>query len=334
MRLLVLGGTGFVGRAVVGAALDRGWSVTTFNRGLRSGADARAEHLTGDRLRPADLAPVRDRRWDAVVDTWSGAPRAVRDSAAALSAAADRYLYVSSESVYAPPPPVGADESAATVEASPDADGGEYAERKRGAELALEAAFGDRCLFARAGTILGPHEDVGRLPWWLLRLERGGRVVAPGPPDLALQIVDARDLAEFMLDAVPAALNGPYNVVSRPGHTTMGELLETCRDATGARPELVWADPGALVAAGVEPWVEMPIWLPPDHDYIGLHRSNVERAHAVGLRCRPIAETVADTWAWLLACDRRPPVREDLPPHGLDPERERALLESLAGGGG
>jgi nucleoside-diphosphate-sugar epimerase len=327
--LLVLGGSGFVGRAVVSEGLARGWSVTTFNRGRAHGAPLPAEvrRLVGDRLEPAALRPLAERRWDIVVDTWSGAPRAVRDSARALAAQADRYVYVSSESVYAPPPPRGMSEATPTVEASPDAEAADYAESKRGAELAVSTAFGERGLLARPGAILGPHEDVGRLPWWLLRMARGGEVLCPGPPDLPLQLIDARDLARFLLDASLAGHGGPFNVVSRRGHATMGSLLAACCEVAGAPDvRLTWMDPDAVQAAGIEPWTELPLWLPADHEFAALHDANVERAHAAGLRCRPAADTVADTWSWLLELEGKPPLRPGLEPPGFDAERERRAL--------
>jgi nucleoside-diphosphate-sugar epimerase len=326
MRLLVLGGGSFVGRAVVEDALARDWDVTTFNLGRRRAEHEQVERLVGDRLRSAHLAVLAERTWDVVVDTWSGAPRAAGDGAAVLKDRVDRYVYVSSGSVYAPPPPVDGDESAPTVDASPDAEDGDYSELKRGAELAIGRAFGDRAVFARSGLILGPHEDVGRLPWWLLRLERGGEVLAPGPADLALQYIDVRDLARFLLDVAVDGRSGPFNVVSRSGHTTMAELLEACRTATASTALLTWVDPGPIAAAGIEAWSELPVWLPPDHEYRGMHEANVERAHAAGLRCRPVADTVRDTWSWLLSVDKQPSLRTDLPPHGIDPDKERATL--------
>jgi nucleoside-diphosphate-sugar epimerase len=326
MRLLVMGGSSFVGRAVVEDGLRRGWAVTTFNRGQAPWTDPRVERVLGDRLRPGDLDRLGQREWDFVVDTWSGAPRAARDGAAALADRAKRYLYVSSGSVYAPPPPIDGDESARTVDASPDAGDGDYAAMKRGAELGVTAAFGDRALLARAGTILGPHEDVGRLPWWLLRMERGGEVLAPGPPELPLQYIDARDLARWLLDAAGDGLSGPFNVVSRSGHATMGELLEACRSVTGGGAVLTWADPGFVQDAGIEPWSELPIWLPADHEYRGMHASDVERAHRAGLRCRPLGETVRDTWEWLVSIGRQAPLRPDRDRPGLDPDKERAAL--------
>ncbi len=275
------------------------------------------------------MDPLRSGEWDLVVDTWSGAPRAVRDSTTLLADCAGHYVYISSGSVYAPPPPLGVEESASTVQASPDAEGGDYAALKRGAELAVTQAFGDRALLARPGLILGPHENVGRLPWWLTRMSAGGEILAPGPPELRLQFIDARDLAAFVLDAALRGHSGPLNTVSRQGHATMRSLLEACRSVAGARDaRLTWMDPQAVLAAGIEPWTELPVWLPPDSEFAGLHAANVERAHAAGLRCRPVEATVQDTWTWLSGLDGRPPLHEGLDPPGLDPGRERAALDA------
>ena len=331
MKLLVLGGSGFVGRAVVEDGLERGWAVTTFNRGRRAAANPEVEALVGDRLRPGDLEQLRGRSWDCVVDTWAGTPTAAAGSAGLLTDRAERYVYVSSESVYAHPPPLGADESAETVTASPDAGEDDYGLLKRGAEMAIEAVFGERALLARPGAILGPHEDVGRLPWWLLRMERGGEVLAPGPPDRAIQYVDARDLARWLLDAASDGRSGPFNVVCRRGHATMGRLLDACREVTGGAAELTWVAPGHVEEAGIEPWTELPIWIPPEHEYAWLHDMNADRAHAAGLSCRPVEETVRDTWGWLLSVDRRPPRNEEAPDTGLDPAKERAALAAWHG---
>jgi 2'-hydroxyisoflavone reductase len=327
VRLLVLGGTTFVGRAVVEAAVERGWRVSTFNRGRGPWAHPAAEHLIGDRLRPDDLDVLSDAAWDAVVDTWAGAPRAVRDSARVLARRAARYLYVSSRSVYAPPLPEGLDERHATVASSSDAEATDYPQDKRGGELAVEAAFGDRGVFARAGLILGPHEDVGRLPYWLLRMHRGGRVLAPGPPDGPLRFIDVRDLAAWLLDAAEGEVSGAVNLVNPPGHATIGRLLEAAVAATRGNVELIWVDPDAIDALGIERWRELPAWLPPTPDVAGLLFTNVERAVATGLRCRPVEETVADTWAWLESIGRTPPnPPAGRPALGLAPQKEERVL--------
>src|SRR6266545_2242722 len=223
MRLLVLGGTRFVGRAVVEAALARGDEVVTVTRGVSGAPDQAAEVIHADR---ADPAAVRDalanRSWDAVIDTWSGAPSAVRESAEILADRAGHYGYVSSRSVYR----------------------------------------------------------------W------------PGPPDRPLQFIDARDLATWMLESAERGLGGVFNTVSAPGHATMGSLLATAVQEVGSDAELVWVSPEVILAAGIEPWTELPIWLPPPGEGAGLHAGDVTRAHQAGLRCRPAAETVADTWHW------------------------------------
>ncbi|MGI8714540.1 MAG: NAD-dependent epimerase/dehydratase family protein, partial [Solirubrobacteraceae bacterium] len=198
------------------------------------------------------------RAWDLVADTWSVAPRAARDNAALRAEPAGRYIYIPSGSVYAGPLAIGRDESAPSVEAHPDAPQTDYAADKRGSELAISAAFGERALLARAGLILGPYEDVGRLLWWLNRMAAGGEVLAPGPPELPLELIDVRDLARFVLDAAPAGLGGPVNVVSRRGHATMASLLEACRRVAGtADTRLQWVAPELIARAEIEPWTDL-----------------------------------------------------------------------------
>lgn len=327
MRLLVLGGTHHVGRAVVEVALARGDTVTTLTRGLSGAPVPGAEARYADRTDPSALRAALGRdTWDAVVDTWSGAPYAVLQAARLLAGRVGHYGYVSSRSVYRWPIPRGVDESAPVVAADPGStDEADYAAAKRGGELAALEVFGDRALLARAGLILGPYERVGRLPWWLRRMERGGRVLCPGPADRPLQYVDARDLAAWLLDAAGRGLGGAFNTVSRPGHATTSRLLEAARDVTGGRAELVWVPAAAVLAAGIAPWTELPVWTPPDGEFAGLHDGDVSAALAAGLACRPVEATVRDTWAWLQA-EGDPPPLPGLPPLGLAPERERAVL--------
>lgn len=326
-RLLVLGGSGFVGPALVDDALARGWDVTVFNRGT-SPPPPHVTALEGDRAAADGLHALTHDTWDIAVDTWAVAPAAVRDAATLLADRVDRYVYISSRSVYTFPMPAGADERTPLVEASPD-DGADvdYARAKAGAELGATAAFGDRVLLARAGLILGPHEDVGRLPWWLARVARGGPVLAPGPPDAAVQYIDARDLARFVLDAAGRGLSGPYDLVCPVGHVTMGDVLDACVTTTRSDADLRWTAPDQILAADIEPWTDLPIWLPPGELHDAMHGSDVSKAVAAGLRCRPVSDTVADTWAWLRSLDAPPPPPRDLPPVGLDPAVEAALLE-------
>jgi nucleoside-diphosphate-sugar epimerase len=327
MRLLMLGGTEFVGRAVADEGLRRGWQVTLFNRGQHA-SPAGAAALHGDRTARGGLAALERGEWDAVVDTWSGAPRAVRDATRLLAERADRYTYISSRSVYAAPA-AGLNETGPVVDGSPDADEVAYPQDKRGGELAAEAAFGERALLVRAGLILGPRENLGRLPWWLNRIARGGPVLAPGPRDLPLQYIDVRDLATWTLDAINQGLGGPYNLVSPSGHATMCELLDACVRVTGSDADLRWCEPDPIIAAGVQPWTELPIWVPPGDLHDAMHRGDVRKALTAGLACRPIGATVADTWAWLESIDGAPPQRPDRPRPGLDPEVEARILASI-----
>ncbi|MCX4529440.1 MULTISPECIES: NAD-dependent epimerase/dehydratase family protein [unclassified Streptomyces] len=325
MRLLMLGGTEFVGRAITEDALGRGWEVTVFHRGHHAPPPGTTA-LHGDRTTPGGLDALAEGEWDLVVDTWGGAPAAVRDSARLLAGRAGGYAYISSRSVYAYPAPVGMDEGGALVDGSPDADTLAYAEDKRGGEIAAVDAFGERALLVRAGLILGPYENVGRLPWWLNRAARGGPMLAPGPREMPLQYIDVRDLAAWTLDAAEAGLGGPYNVASSIGHATMGTLLDACVAVTGAVAEPRWTDPARIEEAGVQPWTELPIWIPAGeaHDYMA--GGDVTKAHAAGLKCRPVEETAADTWAWLRSLGGVAPQRPDRPAPGIDAEREAALL--------
>ncbi|WP_067477770.1 NAD-dependent epimerase/dehydratase family protein [Actinomadura hibisca] len=322
MRLLILGGTEFVGRAVAEDAVARGWEVTVFHRG-RNEPPAGTASLLGQRTEEGGLAALKEGEWDAVVDTWSADPQVVAGAARFLDGRVGRYAYISSRSVYAYPAAPELAEDAPVVEAG----SGGYAEDKRGGELAALEVFGDRTLLVRAGLILGPYENIGRLPWWLNRMARGGEVLAPGPRDLALQYIDARDLAVWTLDAIEQGLDGPYDLVSPSGHATMETLLEACVAVTGGDAELCWTDAEKILAAGVQPWIDLPVWLPPGEDHDFMHQANVAKALASGLRCRPVQETVADTWTWLQGIGGTAPQRSDRPAVGLDPEVEARLLD-------
>ena len=251
--------------------------------------------MTADRTEAGWSDALGEATFDLVVDTWSGAPAVVLDAALALADRAERYAYVSSASVYASPLAAGFDETAPVVEASSDAAATDYAADKRGAELAVEEAFGtDRCLLARAGLIVGPRENTGRLLWWLRRIAAGGKVLAPGPPDQHVQLIDARDLATFVLTTT---LTGGCTTVSPSDHATTRRLLEACCAVTSSGAELVWASAGQLAEHGVAPWSEMPLWLPHDHAARALLTADTAKALAGGLACRPVEDTVAQTWA-------------------------------------
>ena len=339
MKLLVLGGTRFVGRTVVAEALDRGWEVTALHRGVTRGLPAGAKELLADRT---DRAALREAlgtgEWDVVVDTWAAAPQVATASAELLRGRAGCYGYVSTSGVYVWGEHV--DEDSPLVEGDPHAGQVDYAADKRGAEIGVLASF-PHALLARAGLVLGPYEDsarwhdgaegpaappvLGRLPWWLRRIAEGGRVVAPGRRERPLQYVDARDLAGWLLDGLAAGLRGPVDVISRSGHATMEQLLAACAEVTGSGAELVWVSEPDLATAGAEPWTQLPCWVPESGEFTGFLESDTSRAAQTGLRCRPVGETVADTWAWLQQTGA-PDRPLDRSVHGLPAELEQRLL--------
>src|SRR5215210_1549649 len=284
MRLLVLG------RHVAEAALARGHELTLFTRGLH-GADLfpQAERLRGDRSE--DVSALRGRDFDAVIDTCGYKPADVAASAGAVDA---HYVFVSSINAYPGWPAEAVDED------TPAWDGGaeEYGPDKVRCELAAEAALPGRVAVVRAGLIVGPHDGVFRLPWWVRRIAAGGDVPAPGDPARTLKVIDARDLAAWMLELAERRVAGTFNGTGPAGMTTMGELLGAAIEATGSGARLRWIPDERLRAVGVEPWTELPLWAPED-EMAGAWLVGTERAQAAGLRCRPAADTVADVAGWL-----------------------------------
>jgi 2'-hydroxyisoflavone reductase len=327
MRLLILGGTIFLGRHVAAEALARGHDVTLFHRG-RHGADLfpDAQHLHGDRS--GDLRALEGGRWDAAVDTSGYEPDDVAASSRLLARAGVEHLaFVSTCNVYPawPAEPVSEDSPVWT-------EGDDYGPKKAASERAAEAAVPGRVAVLRAGLLCGPHDNVFRLPWWVRRIARGGEILAPGDPARTVQLVDARDLAAFIVDLAERRQAGVFNATAPAGRTTMAEVLEAAVAATGADARLTWVPDDALVAAGVQPWVELPLWIPED-DRPGTWRIATARAQAAGLRCRPVADTVADVWAWLRAggLEAEGPdwLSEHAPPP-MGPEREVELLAGVA----
>jgi 2'-hydroxyisoflavone reductase len=291
VRMLVIGGTVFLGRAVVAEALARGDEVTYFHRGRHGGGmHPDAEEVLGDRA--TDLGRLPDRQWDVVVDTSGFDGEAVGASARALADRAARYAFVSSVSVYPGWPAEPVDEDSPVFESGER----EYGPLKAAAERAAEAAMPGRVLHVRAGVIVGPHENVGRLPFWLRRMERGGEVEAPEPRSAPIQLIDARDLARWMLGT---RVTGAFNAIAPPGWATWEELLEECRAAANPSTRMRWVD-GARTAAELEdPWTQLPLWPAPVPEAAAIYDVATSRAHAAGLTNRPLAATVADTCAWL-----------------------------------
>ena len=317
MRVLVLGGTRFLGRALVEAALDRGHEPTLFNRGqTHPSLFPGVEEIHGDRT--VDLSALAGREWDAVLDVATFLPRAVRRSVEALDGRVGRYVYVSSISAYA-------DLSTPAVEGAPlaelddrDAEDVEhYGALKAACEGIVAEALGDRSLLVRPGLIVGPHDPTDRFTYWPRRVAEGGSVLAPAPPDQPVQFIDVRDLAEWIVAATEDDRDGVYNATGDA--VTFEQLLEECRRVSGDA-ELVWVPPERLVDAGVGEWMELPLWSVAPQ-YAAMHRTDVTRAKRAGLRFRPLAETIADTLAWDAV--RETPRAEGV---GLAPERERELL--------
>lgn len=338
MRILVMGGTWFLGRQVADDALARGWEVTTFNRGQSAPDVTGVRPVRGDRTSATDLNRLAAQGpWDAVIDASSSdlPPKDVLLAARALEGAVDRWVHISTVSVYEGWPNKPLTEESPLLACLPTADASfgytgpagsptEYGFQKAGGERAVTETLGaDRVLLLRPGVILGPGEYVGRLPWWLSRASMGGRILVPAPADRRIQPVDVRDVAAFALDQAQAAPCGGLNV-THPQGLTMAEFLTACLDVVESEGELVWAGPEILAAHGVQQWTELPLW----RTHPGVWDVDSRRAVEAGLRCRPLKETVQDTWAWLEA-DGRPVPHPRWAEHGINPDREAAILAYL-----
>ena len=296
MDLLILGGTRFLGRHLVASALGRGHRVTLFNRGVSGpGLFPEAEELRGER--GGDLSALRGRRWDAAIDTSGHLPREVRASAGLLAEAVDHYTFVSSISVYRDFSRRGFDEDAPVlVPPAPEPEVLDlelYGELKVGCERAAEAAIPGRTLVVRPGMIVGLHDYTNRFPYWCRRVAEGGEVLAPGDPDRPVQLIDARDLADWIIRISEERQTGVFNATGPDHDLTMQGMLEGIREATDGDARFVWASEKFLLDAGVEPWVELPFWVP--EEMAGILSVSVNRAVEAGLAFRPLGETVRDT---------------------------------------
>ncbi|MEQ4717934.1 NAD-dependent epimerase/dehydratase family protein [Nonomuraea sp. B19D2] len=331
MRLLILGGTWFLGRTLAEQALERDHNVVTFTRG-KSGSDVpgAAPHR-GDRASDRDMAELAAAGpWDVVIDTSGMTPDLVQRSTQALADATGRYVYVSTVNVYTGWPTDPLDDDSPVRPYTPYGPPGEsgadqYGREKSGCEQAVTTVFGDRATILRPSVIFGPYEYVGRIPWWLRRIAKGGLVLAPGTSDRPIQPIDVRDVAAFALHAAEQQLGGSFNLSAPIGSATFGELLEACRQVTGIPAVLEWVPHDFLIAQGVREWTELPLWRP----YPGTWRVNAARARAAGLTCRPLADTVADTWRWLNEAGPRLD-HERASELGITPEREAAILAAWA----
>jgi len=336
MKLLILGGTRFFGRHLVTAAHARDHEVTLFNRGNYSTEGlACVETIQGDRH--TELAKLQGRRWDAVVDTSGHLPRAVSAAAELLSDAVDRYVFISSQNAYAHVSVRGVDETfpraALTSEQLDRANAIDtsgqpsYAELYGGlkalCEEVVEEVMPDRTLIIRPGLIVGPYDYTDRFTYWVVRVARGGEVLAPGRPDRFVQFIDVRDLAEWTIRMVEQKASGAYNAHGLPGKFTMLKVLEECKLVSNSNASFTWASEEFLLREQVAPWSNLPLWLPEEAapHLRGFMFINPHKAIAAGLSFRSLSETIGDTLTW----HQTNHASEELKA-GLDRDKEQALL--------
>ena len=334
-KILILGGTAFLGPAIVNKALANGHEITLFNRGrTNTHLYPELEKLVGDR--DGNLEALKDRDWDVCIDTSGYIPHMVKDSAELLQGHVGQYLFVSSISVYADFKMRGLDENSAVGTLTPeeietaktmrDITGANYGPLKALCEQEAEKAFPGNACNIRPGLIVGPMDRSDRFTYWPVRVRKGGEVLAPGTPETPTQLIDVRDLGEFIVRCVEKGTNGLFNATSVPEFMTIGGMLETCKQVSGSDAAFTWADGKFLEEHEVAPWSDMPVWVPLDGDDAGHPFVKVNRAVKAGLGFRPLADTVRDTLAWwdTVSAERREkPMRA-----GLTPEREAEVLKA------
>lgn len=329
LRILILGGTSFIGPHQIQYALDRGHNVTLFNRGqTNTHLFPGVEKLVGDRD-TGELDSLKGKSWDVVVDNSATNPRWVRGTAQLLKDQAERYIFVSTRSVYADvsripmsiAAPVWTYESAGV---QPGAEQLPYGLSKALAEAEAREAFGERATVFRPGLIIGPGDRTDRFTYWPVRIDRGGEVLAPGDGSDPVQIIDVRDFGEWLVRMAESGPNGTYNVVGPRTPRPMDQLLYGIKAATDAEATFTWVDTDFLVAAGVRPYAEMPVWRPARNGSEGFARFDLSREVELGLTFRPLAVTAADTLEYHFArpAEEQSPLRS-----GLTPERELEVLK-------
>ena len=331
LRILILGGTGFTGPYQVRYALSRGHKVTTFNRGKTHPGElpAEVEQLVGDRNGKLDA--LKNRQWDVVIDNPTTLPAWVRDAAQILKGNVERYVFISTISVYgevktsvdenAPTEKYqGADPYKETLEAMKASGYKTYGPLKALSEKEAEKSFPGKTLIIRPGLIVGPRDETDRFTYWPVRIDRGGEVLAPGDRNDPVQFIDARDLAEWTIRMAENRETGIYNATGPAKPLAIGGMLDQIKGALKSNVTLTWVSEGFLTDQKVEPWSDMPVWTGQES---GLARTNIDKALAKGLTLRPPADTARDTLAWFksLPQDRRLKLRA-----GLTPEREAEVL--------
>jgi 2'-hydroxyisoflavone reductase len=336
VKILIVGGTIFLGRRLVEAALARGHEITTFSRGRHNpGIHPNVEALMGDRN--GDVSALRGRHWDAVIDTCGYVPGSVSRILDALDR--DRvvhYTFVSSVSVYAELRAAGSDESepvaTITAEQLKEAEqvptgaratartyGAMYGALKALCERAVERSMPGRVMNVRPGLIVGPDDYSDRFTYWVRRVAQGGEVLAPGRPERRVRVIDARDLAEWLIRMAEARTAGVFNATGAEDQLTFGGMLEACRTVSGSNARFRWVGERHLLDNGVQPWAELPLWIPEVNN--GIFEIRNDKAIAAGLTFRPLADTVRDTLTWDSSRSHDEPMKA-----GLAREREHALL--------
>ena len=322
MNLLILGGTAFLGRHLVEDALKRGHTVTLFNRGRTNPSlFPQVETIHGDRKQ--SLEALADRNWDVVIDTSGYHPTDVHASAAALAAHVGRYIFISTISVYADFSSPNLDEDA-EVSRLDDPTNAEvsnetYGPLKTHCEDPVQAIYDTRALIIRPGLIVGPHDPTDRFTYWPVRTQQGGEMLAPQAPDVPVQYIDVRDLAAWTLDAAARDLSGIYNATGPATPQSMGELLASCQHVADTNSTLTWVSPEFIATNEVTPFLELPLWIPPDMP--GLLTVDCRRAISAGLTFRPTDETIHATLAWHATRPADMPLKA-----GLSHARENELL--------
>ena len=327
LRILILGGTRFIGPHQVKYALDRGHEVSIFTRGQTAPPFyhdyfERVEHLIGDRT--SDLSALEGREWDAVIDNSASYPSWVASTTELLRDQVDRYLFVSSISAYADFAQVGIDEDYHVGQLSPDEaeDDGGYGPRKARCEQYARDAFGENAINVRPGLIVGPGDNTDRWTYWPVRVDRGGEVLAPNTPADPVQNVDARDLSEWIVRLVEGPGNGgTYNATGEVQQ--FGAMLEEIRGALGSDATFTWVPTEFMAEQEVAPWMHMTNWTPPEGETVGMNQVSVAAAVQAGLTFRPLADTARDTVEWW---NSLPEERRGEPRAGLPAELEAEVL--------
>jgi 2'-hydroxyisoflavone reductase len=335
LNILILGGTGFTGPYQVRYALARGHKVTTFNRGKTHPGElpAEVEQLIGDRNGRLDA--LKGRKWDVVIDNPTTLPAWVRDAAQILKGNADRYVFISTISVYADTSKPGIDESGVvakydgpdafreTIEAMRASGYKTYGPLKALSESEAKKWFPNQALIIRPGLIVGPRDETDRFTYWPVRVDRDGEVLAPGERDDPVQFIDARDLAEWTIRMVENRETGIYNATGPATRLGIGGMLDGIKGALDSKAKLTWVNADFLESHKISPWSDMPVWIPPRGEEAGGNQVSIKRALAKGLTFRPLPDTARATLAWFKS---QPPERQAKLKAGLTPEREAEVL--------